>query len=45
MHVAGIFIDENDIFINENTYCHASSGMPHDKASLPYLHFANIILY
>jgi len=45
MHVAGIFIDENDIFIDENTYSCASSGMPHDKASSPYLHFANVILY
>jgi len=24
MHIAGIFIDENDIFINENTYSLAS---------------------
>jgi len=35
MHVAGIFNDENDIFIDENTYSRASSGMPHDEASLP----------
>jgi hypothetical protein len=44
MHVAGIFIDENNIFINENTYFRAS-GMPCDKASSPNLHVGNIILY
>jgi hypothetical protein len=45
MHVAGIFINENNIFIDENTYSHASSGVPHDEASSPYLHVGNIILY
>jgi hypothetical protein len=39
-----IFINENNIFINENTYFRAS-GVPCDKASSPYLHVGNTILY
>jgi hypothetical protein len=40
MRIAVIFINENDIFINENTYSQASSCMPQDvyQFALPTRH-------
>jgi len=40
MCIDGIFIDENDIFIDENTYSRVSSGVPHDvcQFALPTFH-------